>query len=74
MGADAVANVWAGYNIWRPANNWFTGTTPWTRHEYVFRTSKDAKARGAYLRFALQDAEGRATFADPVLVREEEQK
>ena len=68
--SGVVANVWAGYNIWLPANNWFTGTTPWTRHEYVFRTTKTAKAAGSYLRLALHNAEGEATFADVTLVPE----
>ena len=70
--SGVVANVWAGYNIWLPANNWFTGTTPWTRHEYTFRTSKSAKAAGSYLRLALHNAQGEATFADVSLVAEKD--
>ena len=71
-GGGACANVWTGRNIWLPKNNWFTGTSGWTRHEYVFRTARDARAKGSYLRFALQEAEGAATFADFSLTREED--
>ncbi len=68
--AGVCANLWDGKNYWFPRNR-FTGTMPWTRQVFKFRTSKPSpgkKYKGT-IRLFLLNASGSAWFDNVNLIK-----
>ena len=55
-----TVRIWNGRNIWLP-KKWFTGTMPWTKQVFKFKTAKEAKKDDG-ISLVLSHATGTAWF------------